>query len=77
MPHTIYNTDKNRKATLNEIAKDLIIDKLGVLQEFLSEAWGCETMTDEEITEVYRHLDKHIESIRKRLNPNNTNLVRR
>ncbi|KKK99437.1 hypothetical protein LCGC14_2632810, partial [marine sediment metagenome] len=38
---------------------------------------GFEKMTDKEIDEVYRHASKHIRSINKRLNPNNTYLERK
>ena len=71
MPHTIYNTDKNRKATPNELAKRTIIDKLESLVA-IQECWGLEKLTDEEAQEVLNFYAQHLRAIKRKLNPNNT-----
>lgn len=66
----IYNTDKNRKATANEIAKYLIMDKLE--QIVINEAYGLEDITEDETHEIGRFLSNHFYSLRKKFNPNQT-----
>lgn len=70
MSHKIYNTAKNRKATLNEVAKHLIVDRLDAVCA-IQECWGAEDLTDKEAEKVALFYEKHFKAIKKRLNPNN------
>lgn len=71
----LYNETKKRKATPNEIAKKILIDSIGSRLEFLSESFllddvkkfeGCGKPT-REYSEIYRHFEKHFDSIVNRL----------
>jgi len=70
MTHTLYNTDKGRKATPNELAKRAIINQLEGLVA-MNEVWGHENLTDEEADEVIRFYNKHLAAISKKLNTPN------
>ncbi len=61
-----YNNTKRRKATPNEIAKEVIMDRIeGICG--IQEQWGCEDLTDKQASEVMRHYNKHLSSIVRRL----------
>jgi len=64
----ILNKTKNRKATPNEIAKAIIIDKLQLCYFFGEMSKSLENLSEVEQNEVSRHLDKHIQAIEKKLN---------
>jgi len=68
MKTEIYNTEKGRKATANEIAKYLIIDQVEMMIAIQEKA-GCDELTDEEAEEVYRFYEKHMRAIVKKLDP--------
>ena len=68
MAHPFFNEDKDRTATPNEIAKYLILDAMAQLEDDYSERFGLENMSEEQLAEVERFIDKHIESLRKRFN---------
>tara|TARA_R110002096_G_C14239777_1_gene692688 strand:- start:163 stop:393 length:231 start_codon:yes stop_codon:yes gene_type:complete len=70
----LQNNTKNRNATANEIAKRLIIDKLEIVGYFTENNEYGENYSEEFIQEIYRHIDKHCSSIRKNLNPNNSDV---
>jgi hypothetical protein len=63
---TIYNTAKNRKATANEIAKYIMIDKLESI--IVNECWGCENINDDELEQILYHFNKHLNSLEHRFN---------
>jgi len=65
----IWNTEKGRKATPNEVAKYLIVDQIEMLCA-IQEKYGCENLTDEEAKEVARFYEKHLSAIRKKLDTN-------
>lgn len=76
----LYNETKKRKATPNEIAKRILIDTIESRLEFLNESsllddvkkfegvdqngWDKPT---KEYSEIYRHFEKHFDSIVNRL----------
>jgi F0F1-type ATP synthase gamma subunit len=62
----LFNTEKNRKATANEVAKYLIYDR--AVNVIIGEMWGTEEFTKEEVDEVVVHYEKHLKSLRKKLN---------
>ena len=67
----LKNQSKNRNATANEIAKTLIIDRLeGVLYFEDCSDYG-KAYNQDFLNEIHRHIGKHIDSITKKLNPNN------
>ena len=70
----IKNKSKNRNATANEIAKQLIIDRLDSVFYFQDEDYYQETYNQEFLKEIYQHLEKHCKSIEKKLNPNNNHI---
>tara|TARA_R110000822_G_scaffold37245_1_gene104396 strand:- start:993 stop:1223 length:231 start_codon:yes stop_codon:yes gene_type:complete len=70
----LQNNTKNRNATANEIAKQLIIDKLEIVGYFTDNNQYNENYSEEFIEEIYRHINKHCASIRKNLNPSNNNI---
>jgi hypothetical protein len=71
----IWNNDKNRKATPNEMAKHLIIDLLES-QCALGERYGMGDVSDEVMEEVCRHYEKHLSAIVKRFNLDYTSVRR-
>ena len=70
----LRNNTKNRNATANEIAKKLIIDKLEIALYFQDNNDYKENYSEEFIQEIYRHMNKHIDSIAEKLNPNNNSI---
>jgi hypothetical protein len=58
---------KGQKLTPNQAAKLAIIDKLDSI--IINEMWviNGENLTDKEIDEILRHLDKHRNAIAKKL----------
>ena len=64
----LYNRDKNRNATPNEIAKFLIVEVLD--QGFMYENDLVAELSDSDQDEVARFLRKHQSAIRKRLYQN-------
>ena len=76
----LYNETKNRKATANETAKAILIDAIQSRFEFLHESFYLDDVKkyDEdgnptrEYSEVYRHFDKHFDSIIDRLTNGDT-----
>lgn len=72
----LRNNTKNRNATANEIAKALIIDKLECCYFFQDNSQYEDNYSEEFLDEIYRHMKKHINSIEKRLNPNNEDVER-
>ena len=70
----LRNNTKNRNATANEIAKKLIIDKLEIALYFQDNNEYEQNYNEEFIQEIYRHMNKHIESIVEKLNPNNNSI---
>lgn len=71
----LYNETKNRKATANETAKAILIDAIQSRFEFLDESfylddikkWDDNGNLTKEYSEIYRHFDKHFDSIIDRL----------
>tara|TARA_R100000664_G_scaffold10180_1_gene16874 strand:- start:7307 stop:7537 length:231 start_codon:yes stop_codon:yes gene_type:complete len=61
-----YNHTKRRKATPNEIAKKLIIDRIESMCA-IHEQQGCEDLTDKQADDVGRHYTRHMLSIVRRL----------
>ena len=70
----LKNNTKNRNATANEIAKELIIDKLEIIFYYQDNSQYEENYSDKFLNEINKHLRKHSRSIRKRLNSNNDNI---
>ena len=76
----LYNKTKNRKATANETAKQILIDAIQARLEFLDESsylsdvkkfdgvdergWGKPT---KQYSEICRHFEKHFDAIFDRL----------
>jgi len=61
----LYNIYKNRKATANEVAKMLILDKLESV--IVNESFGCDDLNEDEVLEVMKFYNKHVDAIQKRL----------
>ena len=78
----LYNETKNRKATANETAKAILIDAVRSRVEFLDESsyledikkWDENGNPTKEYSEIYRHLDKHFDSLIQRLT-NEDNII--
>jgi len=64
----IYNETKKRKATPNEIAKYLIMDKFDQLCDNLGEQFGTEHLNEDQLSEVMRHIEKHEMALIKKFN---------
>ena len=62
----LYNIDKDRKATANEVAKSLLLSKIDEI--CVLESFGCEDMTEEEVTDVMKFYNQHVDAIQKRFN---------
>jgi hypothetical protein len=69
MKTRVINHTKKRKATSNEIAKKLIIDRVVYL--IIEEQLECEGLNEKEIQEIKKHYLKHSKAIMTKLNPNN------
>jgi len=72
----LKNETKGRNATANEIAKKIIADKLEYAFYYLDNNQYEENYSEEFIQEINRHMEKHVISIEKKLNPNDDNIER-
>lgn len=70
----LRNNSKGRNATANEIAKKIILDKLEIAFYYQDNSDYTNNYTDDFNMEIVRHMEKHINSIHNRLNPNNDNI---
>ncbi len=70
----LQNKTKKRNATANEIAKSIILDKLQICFYYQDNDDYNENYSNEFNMEIQRHMVKHIDSINKKLNPNNDNI---
>lgn len=70
----LKNKTKRRNATANEIAKAILIDKLECAFYYQDNFAYRENYSDEFNAEIFKHLQKHIYAIGKKLNPNNDNI---
>tara|TARA_R110000782_G_scaffold43593_1_gene98149 strand:- start:233 stop:460 length:228 start_codon:yes stop_codon:yes gene_type:complete len=67
----LKNITKNRNATANEIAKQIIKDKLEAIFYYQDNEDYNKNYSEEFNNEISRHLEKHFYSITKKLNPKN------
>jgi hypothetical protein len=70
----IYNNTKGRQATMNEIAKYLILDVIDGLMVAPNEKLGCEHFSDKQLHELYKHLKRHELALIKKFNPNDNDI---
>ena len=76
----LYNETKKRKATANETAKAILIDAIQSRFEFLGESFIIDNVRKhdadgnptKEYIEIYRHFEKHFDSIIERLTNGDT-----
>ena len=64
----LKNYTKKRNATPNEIAKQLIIERLENMYYFSDDNAYENIYSQKEINEIYRHIEKHLKSFEARLN---------
>ena len=70
----LKNNSRFRNATANEIAKALIIDKLETIFYFTDNGDYERAYSPEFIDEIFRHLNRHRNSLTNKLNPKNDNI---
>jgi len=70
----LKNNSKKRNATANEIAKTIIINKLELAFYYTDNDSYLKNYSKDFNKEICRHIEKHIGSITKKLNPNNEDI---